>query len=74
MLNFYQTVSSSLTHVEDLHELLTTIMIIVTTELSCEEGSVLLYDEETNEFEFFIAVGETGDELDDAALFRLIKE
>jgi sigma-B regulation protein RsbU (phosphoserine phosphatase) len=63
MLNFYQSVSSSLTQVEDLHELLTTIMIVVTSELSCEEGSVLLYDEETNEFEFFIAVGETGDEL-----------
>ena len=63
LLNLYQTVSSSLAHLGDLQELLTTIMMIVTSELSCEEGSVLLHHDETNEFEFFIAVGESGDEL-----------
>ncbi len=63
MLNLYQTVSSSLVYIGDLHELLTAIISIVTTELLCEEGSVLLYDEDNNEFEFFTAVGETGKEL-----------
>jgi GAF domain-containing protein len=63
MLNLYQTVSSSLTHISDLQQLLTTIVNIVTSELRCEESSVLLYDEETNEFEFFTAAGETGMEL-----------
>lgn len=63
LLNLYQSVSSSLAYVCDLYELLTTIVSIVSTELNCEEGSVLLYDEETNEFEFFTAVGETGMEL-----------
>ena len=59
-LNLYQTVSSSLAYISDLQELLTTITGIVTTELLCEESSVLFYDEETNEFEFFSAFGETG--------------
>jgi sigma-B regulation protein RsbU (phosphoserine phosphatase) len=60
MLNLYQTVSSSLSFVSDLQELLTTIISIVKTELFCEECSVLLYYEESNEFEFFTAIGETG--------------
>lgn len=59
MLNLYQTVSSSLSYVGDLQELLTTIISIVKTELLCEECSVLLYYEESNEFEFFTAIGET---------------
>lgn len=63
MLNLYQTVSSSLAYIGDLQELLTTITGIVTSELLCEESSVLLYDEGTNEFEFFTAFGETGMEL-----------
>ena len=63
MLNLYQTVSSSLTYIGDLQQLLTTIVNIVTSELRCEESSILLYDEETNEFEFFTAAGETGTEL-----------
>ena len=63
MLNLYQTVSSSLTYIGDLQELLTTIVNIVISELRCEESSVLLYDEETNEFEFFTVAGETGTEL-----------
>lgn len=60
MLNLYQTISSSLSYIGDLQELLTTITGIVTSELLCEECSVLLYDEESNEFEFFTAFGETG--------------
>ena len=60
MLNLYQTVSSSLAYISDLQELLTTITGIVTSELLCEECSVLLYDEVSNEFEFFSAFGETG--------------
>ena len=63
MLNLYQTVSSSLTHIDNLQELLATITGIVTSELLCEESSILLYDEETNELEFFTAFGETGMEL-----------
>ena len=63
MLNLYQTVSSALGYIGDLQELLTTIISIVTTELICEEGSVLLHEEESNEFEFFTAVGDTGQEL-----------
>ncbi len=63
LLNLYQTVSSSLAYIGDLQELLTTIVSLVTLELRCEESSVLLYDEENNEFEFFISVGETGMEL-----------
>jgi hypothetical protein len=62
-LRLYQTVSSALGYVGDLQELLTTIVSIVTAELPSEEGSILLHDEETNEFEFFTAVGETGAEL-----------
>jgi hypothetical protein len=60
LLNLYQAVSSSLAYIGDLQELLTTITGIVTTELLCEECSVLLYDEMNNEFEFFTAFGETG--------------
>jgi putative methionine-R-sulfoxide reductase with GAF domain len=63
-LNLYQTVSSSLAYVGDLYELLNTIMSIVTSELHCEEGSILFYDEENNELEFFTAVGETGKDLE----------
>ena len=62
-LRLYQTVSSALGYVGDLQELLSTIISIVISELPSQEGSVLLYDEETNEFEFFTAVGETGSEL-----------
>jgi len=62
-LRLYQTVSSALGYVGELQELLTTIINIVTAELPSEEGSILLHDEETNEFEFFTAVGETGAEL-----------
>ena len=60
MLNLYQNVSSSLSYIGDLQELLATITGIVTSELLCEECSVLLYDQESNEFEFFTAFGETG--------------
>ena len=60
VLNLYQTVSSSLAYIGNLEELLTTITGIVTSELLCEESSVLFYDDETNEFEFFTAFGETG--------------
>ena len=63
-LNLYQTVSSSLAYAGGLHELLNMIMSIVTSELLCEEGSVLMLDEENNEFEFFTAVGETGKDLE----------
>ena len=62
-LRLYQTVSSALGYVGELQELLTTIISIVTAELPSEEGSILLHDEESNEFEFFTAVGETGAEL-----------
>ena len=62
-LRLYQTVSSALGYVGELQELLTTIISIVTAELPSEEGSILLHDEDTNEFEFFTAVGETGAEL-----------
>jgi putative methionine-R-sulfoxide reductase with GAF domain len=63
MLNLYQTVSSSMSYIGDLQKLLTTIASIVTSEILCEECSVLFYDAENNEFEFFTAVGETGMEL-----------
>ena len=63
MLNLYQTVSSSLSYIGDLQELLSTITGIVTSELLCEESSILFYDENTNELEFFTAFGETGIEL-----------
>ena len=62
-LRLYQTISSALGYVGDLQELLTTIISIVISELPSQEGSVLLYDEETHEFEFFTAVGEIGSEL-----------
>lgn len=58
--SLYETVSSALGYVGDLQELLTTIISIVTSELPSEEGSVLLLDDETNELEFFSAIGETG--------------
>lgn len=64
MLNLYQTVSSSLAYIGDLRELLYTIVSIIIAELHCEEASVLLYDEDNNEFEFFTAVGETGEQLE----------
>jgi hypothetical protein len=60
MLNLYQNVSSSLAYISDLQELLSTITGIVTSEILCEESSVLLYDQESNEFEFFTAFGDTG--------------
>lgn len=60
MLNLYQNVSSSLAYISDLQELLATITGIVTSELLCEESSILLYDQESNEFEFFTAFGDTG--------------
>jgi putative methionine-R-sulfoxide reductase with GAF domain len=60
LLNLYQTVSSSMSYIGDLQELLTTIASIVTSEILCEECSVLFYDAANNEFEFFTAVGETG--------------
>ena len=60
MLNLYQNVSSSLAYISDLQELLATITGIVTSELLCEESSVLLYDQESNEFEFFTVFGDTG--------------
>lgn len=60
MLNLYQSVSSSMSYIGDLQELLTTVISIVTSEILCEECSVLFYDAENNEFEFFTAVGETG--------------
>jgi len=63
LLNLYQTVSSSLTCISDLQELLTTIISIVSTALLCDECSVLLYHEENHEFEFFTVVGQTGIEL-----------
>ena len=63
MLNLYQTVSSSIVYIVDLQELLTTITGIVTSELLCEESSILFYNEETDELEFYTAFGETGMEL-----------
>ena len=60
MLNLYQNVSSSLAYISDLQELLSTITGIVTSEILCEESSILLYDQESNEFEFFTAFGDTG--------------
>ena len=49
-----------MSYIGDLQELLTTIVSIVTSELLCEECSVLFYDAENNELEFFTVVGETG--------------
>jgi hypothetical protein len=62
-LKMYQTVSSALAYVGDLQELLNTIINIVTQELPSEEGSILLLDGETNELEFYSAVGVTGADL-----------
>ena len=58
--SLYETVSSALGYVGDLQELLTRIISIVTAELPSEEGSVLLLDDNTNELEFFSAIGDTG--------------
>jgi len=60
MLNLYQNVSSSLAYINDLQDLMATITGIVTSELLSEECSVLLYDQDSNEFEFFTVFGETG--------------
>jgi GAF domain-containing protein len=63
MLNLYQTVSSSLSYIGDLNELLFTILSLITSELPCEEGSVLLHDDCKHEFEFFTVVGESQGDL-----------
>jgi hypothetical protein len=63
MLNLYQTVSSALSYIGDLEELLRTIMSIVTTELLCEEGSVILYHDCRHEFQFFAVAGESEKDL-----------
>jgi hypothetical protein len=60
LFNLYETVSSSLCYAGDLQELLTMIISIIVSELPSEEGSILLYDDQTNELEFFSAIGETG--------------
>lgn len=60
LFTLYESVSSSLCYAGDLQELLTTIISIIVLELPSEEGSILLYDAETNELEFFSAIGETG--------------
>lgn len=60
LFNLYESVSSSLCYAGDLQELLTTIISIIVSELPSEEGSILLYNDETNELEFFSAIGETG--------------
>jgi putative methionine-R-sulfoxide reductase with GAF domain len=56
--NLYETVSSSLIYAGDLEELLTTIISIIVSEIPSEEGSILLYDEENNQLEFFAAMGD----------------
>jgi hypothetical protein len=58
--NLYESVSSSLCYAGDLQELLTTIISIIVSELPSEEGSILLFNDESNELEFFSAIGETG--------------
>jgi GAF domain-containing protein len=63
MLNLYQSVSSALGYITDIHELLGTIVGLIPIELHCEECSFLSYDINNNEFEFFSAVGETGNKL-----------
>jgi putative methionine-R-sulfoxide reductase with GAF domain len=60
LFNLYESVSSSLCYAGDLQVLLTTIIRIIVSELPSEEGSILLYNDETNELEFFSAIGETG--------------
>ncbi|MBC2712488.1 MAG: GAF domain-containing protein [Desulfosarcina sp.] len=61
--NLYETISSSLCYAGDLQELLTAIISIIVAEISSEEGSIMLYNDETNELEFFSAIGETGEGL-----------
>ena len=58
--NLYETISSSLGYVNDLQELLTTIIAIITSELPSQEGSIMLYEQETHELEFFSVIGDTG--------------
>jgi len=60
-LNLYETVSSSLCYAGDLQELLSSIIAIIVSEMPSEEGSILLYNEETNQLEFFSAMGATGE-------------
>jgi hypothetical protein len=60
LFNLYESVSSSLCYAGDLQELLTTIISIIVSELPSEEGSILLFNDESNELEFFSAIGETG--------------
>ncbi len=60
LFKLYESVSSSLCYAGDLQELLTMIISIIVSELPSEEGSILLFDEETNELEFFSAIGDTG--------------
>jgi hypothetical protein len=60
LFNLYESVSSSLCYAGDLQELLTTIISIIVSELPSEEGSILLLNDETNELEFFSAIGDTG--------------
>lgn len=59
-LNLYETVSSSLCYAEDLQQLLTTIISLIVSEVDSEEGSILLYNEESDRLEFFSAMGDTG--------------
>ena len=60
LFNLYESVSSSLCYAGDLQELLTTIISIIVSELPSEEGSILLFNDETNELEFVSAIGDTG--------------
>ena len=55
LFNLYESVSSSLCYAGDLQELLTTIISIIVSELPSEEGSILLFNDESNELEFFSA-------------------
>jgi putative methionine-R-sulfoxide reductase with GAF domain len=61
LFKLYESVSSSLCYAGDLQELLTMIISIIVSELPSEERSILLYCDDTNELEFFSAIGETGD-------------
>jgi hypothetical protein len=60
LFKLYESVSSSLCYAGDLQELLTMIISIIVSELPSEEGSILLFNDETNELEFFSAIGDTG--------------
>ena len=60
LFKLYESVSSSLCYAGDLQELLTMIISIIVSELPSEEGSILLYCDDTNELEFFSAIGDTG--------------